>query len=180
MRGETNALYPSCPAVARTVQVGGSTKAAILQKFLVHAIAMNEYGKQLWNDPRFVISEVSYALRTVELRVRDLGFADGGTTEQIYQRAQDLGLEVCPLELGPFLRLQFLDQPEAYRITLSAHKLAEEAGVPNGFYLRRVSAGLWLRGYTATSDFCWDPDEHFVFARGSGASGKLATRSSDG
>ena len=56
----------------------------------------------------------STTFRTVELTVSDLGFPDGATTAQDFKKASQLGLELCPLELGPYLRLEYLDQPEGY------------------------------------------------------------------
>ena len=34
---------------------------------------------------------------------------------------------------------------------------------PNGFYLRHLNDGLWLRGYRATPDHLWPCDAAFVF-----------------
>ncbi|KKW31490.1 MAG: hypothetical protein UY76_C0057G0007 [Candidatus Uhrbacteria bacterium GW2011_GWA2_52_8d] len=36
----------------------------------------------------------------IRLRVEDLGFPSGATTDQIYTRAEELGLELCPPEVG--------------------------------------------------------------------------------
>lgn len=47
-------------------------------------------------------------MQTVELSVGKLGFPDGATTRQIFERASELDLELCPLELGPHLRLVYL------------------------------------------------------------------------
>ena len=44
------------------------------------------------------------------LRVKDLGFRDA-TIDQIYARAQELGLELCPPEVGPLFRLGYTNQP---------------------------------------------------------------------
>jgi hypothetical protein len=38
-----------------------------------------------------------------------------------------------------------------------------EADLPSGFYIRRLPDGLWLRGYVASDDHVWDPDDHFIF-----------------
>lgn len=70
-------------------------------------------------------SATKYSLQTVELTVEDLGFLEGANTTQIYKRAGELGLELCPLELGPYLRLEYLD------------------------HIRRINDVLWLRGYCA-------------------------------
>ena len=137
---------------------------------------MNESGERLFADDRFTTSETRYRLKTVELTIRDLGFSDGATMAQIFERASRLGLELCPLELGPHLRLQYLDQPEGHHldkanipgsgaITIASRKISEDDRFPNGFYLRRLDDGLWLRGYRATPDYVFAAENHFIFSQ---------------
>ena len=47
----------------------------------------------------------------IRLRVADLGFPHGVTVDQIYARAEELGLELCPPEVGPRLCIQHQNQP---------------------------------------------------------------------
>lgn len=155
--------YPDCPTVRRSVEVGGLSKAELVAALARHAISLNERAEKLLAHPRFEVSGSCYRLSSVELKVRDLGLPGGGTTEEIHEAATARGLAVCPMELGPFLRLQFLDQREGPRLTLSARRLSTDADVPTGFYLRSDSEGLWLRGYTASEDYAWSPEEHFIF-----------------
>ena len=70
---------------------------------------MNVSAERLFADDRLTTSKTCYKLKTVELTLRDLGFSEGATAAQISERASELGLELCPLELGPHLRLQYLD-----------------------------------------------------------------------
>lgn len=55
-----------------------------------------------------------FTLKAVELTVHDLALPEGATSTQIFNRANHLGLDLCPLELGPHLRLGYLDQPIEY------------------------------------------------------------------
>jgi hypothetical protein len=51
-------------------------------------------------------------LDLVVLSAADLGVPeDGASIRDIYQRANAIGLELCPPDLGPALRLTYLDQP---------------------------------------------------------------------
>jgi hypothetical protein len=165
MSSNADPVYPDCPIIARTVDVRGLAKPELIRELARNEVSMNPYGELLFADERFTTSGESYRQKTVELRVRDLGFAKGETSEEIFKRASAFGLEVCPLELAPYLRLQFLEQPEGDRITISSHKISEDEAFPNGFYLIRRDDGLWLRGYRASSDNVWSPDEHFIFCR---------------
>ncbi|MEK4091478.1 MULTISPECIES: helicase [unclassified Viridibacillus] len=178
MRIENEKIYPDCPVLARTVEVGGITKSQLIQKLQQHSILMNEYGERLIADEKFTTSDTKYSLQTVELTVSNLGFPDGASTTQIFKRASDLGLELCPLELGAHLRLEYLDQPEGYSgspiqrhqapsgsITIASEILKEDDDFPKGFYLRRINGVLWLRGYRADHLHIWNHDDHFIFCQ---------------
>lgn len=158
----TEKIYPHCPVIIRTVEVGGLTKSQLRQKLQQQSILLNESAERLFADDKFSTSDTKYILQTVELTVGDLGFPDGAPMGAIYGRANELGLELCPLELGPHLRLVFLDQPEGAlgnpvtkhqappgSITIASEILTEDRDFPKGFYLRRINGVLWLRGYIA-------------------------------
>jgi hypothetical protein len=112
MHIETENIYPDCSTIIRTADVGGLTKLELIQELQRNSISMNVSAERLFADDRFTTSKTSYRLKTVELTLRDLGHSEGATAAQIFERANELGLELCPLELGPHLRLQYLDQPQ--------------------------------------------------------------------
>ena len=176
MHIESGKMYPNSPTIVRTVKVGGLTKSQLMQQLQQHAILMNESGKVLFENDNFTTSNKTYCLKTVELTVRDLGLPGGATMAQIFNNASQFGLELCPVELGPHLRLVYLDQPEGYSgkpfrqhqapygsITIASKILSDDENVPKGFYLRRIKGDLWLRGYRADHKHVWDPDDHFIF-----------------
>ncbi|GAC1652371.1 MAG: hypothetical protein NVS4B9_42580 [Ktedonobacteraceae bacterium] len=173
---ETEPIYPECPTITRTVTVGGLTKSELIQELQSNAISMNEAGVRVFAHDQFTTSATRYAVTTVELTVRDLGFPRGGTIAEIYARAGAFGLGLCPVELGPHLRLYYLDQPEGYwgkpvrrhqapcgSITIASEQLTDDDDFPKGFYLRRIKGVLWLRGYTSGPEHLWEPDDHFIF-----------------
>ncbi|MFJ3390504.1 helicase [Lysinibacillus sp. NPDC086135] len=178
MRIENNEIYPHCPFITRTVEVGSLTKSQLIQKLQQYSILMNEYGEKLFTADKFTTSDKKYSLQTVELTVGDLGFPDGANTDRIFKRAEELGLKLCPLELGPYLRMEYLDQTEGYSgdslqqqqapsgsITIASEKLTEDDNFPKGFYLRRINGILWLRGYRADHLHIWNPNDHFIFCQ---------------
>lgn len=153
-----------CPTISRTVEVGRLSKPDLLKEFERHSIKLNEYGKQLFVDAPFDRSEFPQVITTVELQARHLGFPHGAKWADIVGAAGERGLTLCPIETGPYLRLQYLDQPEGFWITVASQKLFDRDDYPNGFYLRRLADGLWLRGYWADPEHHWKADEHFIFA----------------
>ena len=66
--------------------------------------------------PADYVIEVSSTKREVDLIAVDSHFElgltdDTATITNIYKKALDLGLKLCPAEVGPQLRLQYIDQP---------------------------------------------------------------------
>ena len=175
---ENEHTYPNCSTITRTVSVGGLTKSELIEELHRNAISMNESAERLFASDYFTTSDTRYSVTTVELTVRGLGFPRGATIDEICTRAAALGLGLCPLELGPHLRLQYLDQPEGYwgqparqhqapsgSITVASEKLTEDDDFPKGFYLRRIKGELWLRGYRCEPEHVWEADDHFIFCQ---------------
>ncbi len=178
MPSETEQIYPDCSAIIRTVPVGGLTKSELLQELQRNAISMNEAGETLVASDQFTTSETRYSVTTVELTVGNLGFSRGATMAEIYTGAGVLGLDLCPLEVGPHLRLQYRDQPEGHwgqpvrhhqapagSITVASTPLTDDDDVPKGLYLRRITSVRWLRGYRSGPEHIWAPDDHFIFGQ---------------
>ena len=137
---------------------------------------MNASAERLLASDLLVTSITPYPIRAVELTANALGLPQGGTLNEIYESALKLGLSPCPLEAGPHLRLQLLDQAEGHwgkpvrqqrapygSITIASESLTEDDDFPKGFYLRRIEGRLWLRGYRSLHSHVWDNEDHFVF-----------------
>jgi hypothetical protein len=178
MHLETEPVYPNCPTITRTVTVGGLTKLELIRALRRNAILMNEAAERLFASEQFTTSATRSTVKIVELTIHDLGFPHGATIAESYARATALGLALCPIELGPHLRLQYLDQPEGHwgkpvrrhqapygSITIASEPLTEEEDFPKGFYLRCIEGVLWLRGYRSGPEHVWEPDDHFIFCQ---------------
>lgn len=95
--------------------------------------------------------------------VKDLGFSSWATRTDIFARARELGLELCPPETGPLLRLAYPDQPLYEWLRVAMEPIADSDGNPNVFNLERNDDGLWLYVGWAGPDREWNPDDEFVF-----------------
>lgn len=171
-------IYPHGPVTTRTIEVGGLTKSELLQKLRTHSFMLNEYAEKIFSNDKFTTSEKKFHIKTVELTVKDLGFFEGATMPQLFKRAKELGLKLCPLELGPHLRIKYLDQREgdvvnitrqnqapSGSVTIASEILSEDDDFPKGFYLRNIDGVLWLRGYIADHLHVWNPEDHFIFCQ---------------
>jgi len=157
---------PDDTTIRRTVEVGRLDTLDLRQQLEAAGIGLNERAQLLFEDERYVASESPRQIETVELELRDLGLVDGGTTAEVHRAAIDGGLAICPLEVAPYLRMQWIDQAEGRWVVVSSPLTAGGPEVPTGFYLRRVDGRLWLRGYFASSDYIWPADERVVFCAG--------------
>lgn len=154
----------------KPLTIGGVTKAELLWQLGLQGVSLNEYARVLFADPVFAPAKEECQVRPVVVSLPDLGLTDGGTFDEIVQRAGSAGLTPCPTELGPHLRLRYRDQPEGPYLTVASQKLRGEDAFPNGLYLRRLEDGLWLRGYNAGPENIYAPDfTDFVFLRSGAA-----------
>lgn len=174
--GQTDAARTSLPGAVR---VGGMDKSEVLQALRAHEVQLNRAAEMLFEDRRFTLLSQPQVIGIAAVSVAELGFGEGATYAQLTARARESGLGECPLELGPYLRMQFPGQPEGAAgrppthgrappgsITIASSPLDDTDETPKGFYLRRIDGVLWLRGYWASLDNLWSPDGVFVFSRG--------------
>lgn len=153
---------PEPRRLCRTINAGGAAKAELRDLLRRHSILMNAQGEQLFEsmpEPATFVQQIHIVERTV----RQLGFPAGTRSASLVQHASATGLLLCPLEVGPRLRLQYLNQPPGGRIIVASERMLCRTPVPTGFYLQHRDDGLWLRGYTADPEHLWDPDDRFVF-----------------
>ena len=99
----------------------------------------------------------------IRLRVEDLGFPSGATTDQVYAKAEELGLELCPPEVGPQFRLQYINQPMNEYVYVGMKQISDSDGNPNVFRVVRAGDGSWLRNDWAKPMRRWRADFQFVF-----------------
>lgn len=169
-------MQPLANATVRRVSVGGMAKADLLTLLDVVGVKLNAMAERLFADVRFDTSPQRSLLRTCEISPGDLGFDHGATMDAIRTRASEYGLVPCPLELGPHMRLQYLDQPEGRThtdevrnqaprgaVTVVSAPVSNDESYPCGFYLRKLDGVLWLRGYQSWAGHLWSVDDRLVF-----------------
>ena len=149
-----------------TIDVGGMSKYELLMQLTEKKIAMNAYATLLFMDDRFQTSSKLERAEIVELSVQTLGLKSPALFDEITDKAMDLGLELCPMELAPHFRLQYIEPDEGSILTVASQKLSNDEHFPNGFYLRHYGGFHWLRGYRSTSDWLWELQDRFVFMSG--------------
>ncbi len=157
----------------RKIEFGGLRKTELLAKLKNSSILLNEYANIILSSNLFTTSKTKQIVSVIEISINDLGFSDGANLAEVRNRARALGLLECPIELGPYFRLQYLDQVEYKEIsknkapkgslTIISKPLLDSDDFPKGFYLRRINEKLWLRGYICDMEHKWDPFDMLAF-----------------
>lgn len=148
-----------------TVDIGGTTKKELIRQLEEKGINTSDYARDMLNSPDFTAGKESETANLIRLKVGDLGFSENKypTTKEIYQRAEELGLELCPAETGPQYRLKYADQPMGEWLRIGMKQITDRYGSPSVFSLGRDGDGLWLGSSWAGPDDGWYPDSKCVF-----------------
>jgi hypothetical protein len=121
-------------------------------------IWVGDYAKDLLDKTEYSKEQKQYKL--VQFTVGQLGFPQGATTDQIYAKAQELGLKLCPAEVGPQLRLSY---PGKDWKLIAMKQISGRRGSPDVFSLYSDDSELELLAYYASPSSRWGSGNQFVF-----------------
>jgi hypothetical protein len=137
-------------------------RQAILQK----GFRIGDWANDVLNSSAFSLASGASELALVRVTVGELGFPEGAYRIDIYNRASEFGLKLCPLEAGPQLRLHYLDQPRLESLNIAMEEQKDMEGHQSQF--RVVHGGddfMWLAGDHKHPDDFWQPSEEFIFTK---------------
>jgi hypothetical protein len=133
---------------------------------------------EILGRPAFPFIKSSVELDLVVLSAFELGFGDPATRNDIefgaaveaslhdiYVRAIALGFELCPAEVGPALRLDYLDQPLGEFLHIAMKPVARFTGELVNFVVGGGGLGLLLFGGNGDPDVIQPGVVSFVFVR---------------
>ncbi len=144
--------------------VGGKSSKELQRELSRGGFKVSPYVQDLLNSPDFITLEKPEEIELVRRSVKDLGLTGTPTTDEVYTRAQELGLELCPAEVGPHLRLTYTDQPMGEWFYIGMKQVSDRYGDPRVFSLALDGGGVWLRGSWAYPGSHWYPAYEFVFS----------------
>jgi len=154
--------FPEGKIQRYNIEIGVKTKDQLIKEMKANKnIYITDYAQDMLNSPDFQISKQKETVNLVRLTVKDLGFPNGATSDQIYQKAQELGLQLCPAEVGPHLRLK---EPLIKEWTLIAMKqITDRDGYPYVFSLHWLADRFDLDSHWAHPSDEWRSSNEFVF-----------------
>lgn len=149
----------------KEISTGGLTKGALIQRLINAGIQFNQYAHTLFEHRSFSPEGPIEKVKLVKIKLSDLGLKNPCSFQSIVDRATELGLGLCPLHLGAFLRLEYLSPMEGPYLTIVSLQPENDENYPTGFYIRNFENSLWLRGYRVTGEPDWPIDNEFIFRR---------------
>jgi hypothetical protein len=155
--------FPDKKIRKENIEIGGKSRDQLIEELDAAGIQISQYALEMLRSQDFRPDKKSETANLIRLTVGDLGFQNGATTDQIYARAQELGLELCPPDTGPNYRLKYLNQPMGEYIYIGMKQITDRDGDPFVFNLVRGDEGLWLCRNWAKPGHFWASDYEFVF-----------------
>ena len=165
LRGElmvSSAVLPS-QTVWKTITLATYKDLRSLEAALRLAhCKMNDYVRKLLNMSVFRLLPVRVKFDLVVRSVAELGFEEPATYPQICDRALELGLSLCLAEVGPALRLAYLDQPPDEYLRIAMCPIVD-MGNCRIFSVNHEFDGLKLAWTGGNADTVWKLSERLVF-----------------
>ena len=156
--------FPEKKIRRENVEVGGKSAEQLISEMEAAGIKLSSYARSmLLNKAEFIPTKDPEEMTLIRLTVGDLGFKTSATTTQIFERAEELGLELCPPDTGPNYRLKYRNQPLGEYFRIGMKPITVSDGGPDVFSLNHYDDGLWLYCVWARPDDTWLPDRGFVF-----------------
>jgi len=151
----------------RTIKLGTGLKTAddFRDALKKDGYRIGNWANDIIGKPAFTASETETEVDLVVLTVAELGFKDGATRKDIYDRALERGLELCPSEVGPQLRLQYKDQPKGEWLVIAMEPITFADGDLYVFLVAYDRDEQWLRAYYGDPAHVWYAGNRFVFVR---------------
>src|SRR5215813_8010806 len=128
-------------------------------------IKIGDAADEILGRPAFPYTTMKADVELVLLSVADLGVNSELSLANVYKRARQVGLELCPAEVGLQLRLDYRNQPRGDALTIAMEPVATYNGEPTILALANfVPSGLLLIGSDGRSEFMVPSTFRFVFA----------------
>ena len=128
-------------------------------------IRIGDSADEILGRPAFPYATMKTDVELVLLSTAELGVeSDETSPSDVYKRARQAGLELCPAEVGPHLRLDYRNQPLGEALDIAMEPLATYSGDPTILTLVNWGTGLALLGRDGRSESMVSPTSRFVFA----------------
>jgi len=120
---------------------------------------------EILGRPAFPYAKMKTDVELAVLSAAELGVeSDESSLSDVYERARQAGLELCPAEVGPQLRLDYRNQPLGEALDIAMEPVATYRGESTILTLVNWGTGLMLIGRDGRSESRVNRISRFVFA----------------
>jgi hypothetical protein len=127
-------------------------------------IKVGDSADEILGRPAFRYAGTKTEVEVTLVSAAKLGVESESTLADVYRRARQIGLELCPPEVGPQLRLDYRNQPLGEALNIAMEPVATYGGQPTILSLVNFGSGLALIGGDGRSDFMVPRTFLYVFA----------------
>jgi hypothetical protein len=162
------AIVPDREIAFSVLVIGGKSKDQLINELhVLHSLSpLHRYATTMLDNRRFTTARDLQPVLLVKLSGRDLGFTERPTLDELYERAQELGLEFCPAEVGPHLRLAYTNQEKGTHLGVYMEPIVNKStGSMSIFRLDSSSYGsreLEYQSWGSQIEY-WDRGLEWVF-----------------
>ena len=128
-------------------------------------IRIGNSANEILGRPAFAYTKTKTDVDLAVLSAAELGVeSDESSLSDVYERARQVGLDLCPAEVGPQLRLDYHNQPLGEALDIAMEPVATYSGDPTILTLVNWGTGLVLIGRDGRSESKVNRISRFVFA----------------
>jgi hypothetical protein len=150
----------------KTIKLGSFTEASdFLQKFKICGCRMEDDSYSMMLQPEFGAYWPGPQADLVVASCAQLGLGEKARTQEIYERAETLGLILCPATVGPQLRWQYSDQPRGEVLNIAMTPFRNSFGKTGVFAVVNGSLGPTLVTLSCEPSDFWASFNKWVFIR---------------
>lgn len=153
--------FPETKIFKQSLELSTKTPEQYTKELIDNGNQIYSYAQQILNKIEALKSPEQISL--VSFSVEQLGFPNGATLQEIYDKAQSMGLELCPPQVGPELRLSYTDQPNNEYLVIAMEAITDADGGPGLFGVDRDVSGPCLGYNYGRLGFRWRGGRRFVF-----------------
>jgi hypothetical protein len=157
---------PAGIPIWRTITLGAHGSVDAYRDALDAAgIKIGVSADEILGRPAFPYATTKQEVELAVVSVAELGLeAEASSHSEVYARAKRIGLELCPAEVGPRLRLDYRNQPLREALDVAMEPVATYGGDPTILALVNFGSGLMLIGSDGQSGAMVPRNRRFVFA----------------
>lgn len=156
--------FPEKKIHKESVKVGGKSAEQLISETEAVDIYITDTARSmLLNKAEFIPTKNPEDMTLVRLTVGDMGIKGRPNIDQIFERAQSLGLELCPPDTGPNLSLKYRDQSIKKELYIGMKQITLSSRHQYVFSFRHYDGGFALSdSWRNPTHECFGDDE-FLF-----------------